>query len=43
VKARVLDEEQQNKFVKPGNKLVRSQIEVYNFIRGDDSSKVEKQ
>ena len=42
VKARILDEEQQNKFVKPGKKLVRSQIEVYNFIKGVVEERTEK-
>jgi len=33
VKARILDASQSNKFVKSENKTVRSQIEVYNYIR----------
>jgi polyphosphate kinase len=34
VKARIYDEKQSNTFVKDGNKTVRSQIEVYNFLTG---------
>jgi len=33
VKARIFDETQSNKFVKPGKKLNHSQIEVHNYIK----------
>jgi len=33
VKARILDASQSNKFARSGNKTVRSQIEVYNYMR----------
>lgn len=33
VKARIIDEEQSNEFVKPGKNRLQSQIEVYNYIK----------
>ncbi|HGJ65729.1 TPA: polyphosphate kinase 1 [bacterium] len=38
VKARILDASQSNKFVKSGDKIVHSQIEVYNFMRKIETS-----
>ena len=33
VKARIFDENQSNKFVKPGKDVIQSQIEVHNYIK----------
>ena len=33
VKARIFDENQSNKFVRPGKDIIQSQIEVYNYIK----------
>jgi polyphosphate kinase len=33
VKARIFDENQSNEFVKPGKKIIQSQIEVHSFIK----------
>jgi polyphosphate kinase len=42
VKARKLNPALSNKFVKPGNKIVQSQVEVYDYIRKTSSKPSEK-
>jgi len=42
VKARIFDETQSNKFVKPGKKLNHSQIEVHNYIKRVNEKTPEK-
>jgi polyphosphate kinase len=33
VKARILDNELQNRYVRNGNRKVRSQVEIYNYLQ----------
>jgi polyphosphate kinase len=42
VKARIFDETQSNKFVKPGKEINHSQIEVYNWLKKANEKTVEK-
>ena len=42
VKARKLDASLSNKFVKPGKNVVRSQIEVYNYLKKTNEKTIEK-
>lgn len=42
VKARKLDSSLSNKFVKPGKNVVRSQIEVYNYLKKINEKTLEK-
>ncbi len=42
VKARKLDSALSNKFVKPGKNIVRSQVEVYNFLKKANEKTIEK-
>lgn len=42
VKARKLDPSLSNKLVKPGKKNLRSQVEVYNYIKKNNSNPAEK-
>ena len=43
VKARILDEEQSNEFVKQGKEKLQSQIEVYRYIKSINIPSAEKQ
>jgi polyphosphate kinase len=43
VKARIYNETQSNDFVKPGKKVIQSQLEVYNFIKKTHDKNIEKQ
>jgi polyphosphate kinase len=42
VKARIIDENQSNKFVKPGKDIIHSQIEVYNWLKRINEKTAEK-
>jgi polyphosphate kinase len=42
VKARIIDESQSNTFVKPGENIIHSQIEVYNWLKKGNEKTVEK-
>jgi polyphosphate kinase len=42
VKARIFDESQSNKFVKPGKSINHSQIDVYNYIKKANEKPTEK-
>ncbi len=42
VKARIFDENQSNKFVRPGKDIIQSQIEVYNYIKKVNEKCTEK-
>ena len=42
IKARKLDGNLSNTFIKPGKKLIHSQIEVYNYIKKGNEKSPEK-